>query len=107
MKRDISVLRIFRLGQFEDIRIGDDIKDIPEEVAANEALMATLYELMLLSVEIKINKYYVMREATKAMTPQESIAYLEDQRDILIKDFISKVDERNAVQTAKVDKGVS
>jgi len=96
MQRSLKVKRIYSLGAYQNIEISDEITEIPEAMASNEELMSRLFQLMALALEIKISKYYQIRETTKNMTPEEVVQQLEDQRDTLMQSMIEKVDVKNA-----------
>ena len=79
MERTLRVKRIFTMGQFQNLEIGDEITNIPENIAKNEEALSLISYLQLLLTERKYNRYLQLRERTREMSPEDAINYIEDQ----------------------------
>jgi hypothetical protein len=82
MLRKINVDRTFFLGNFKNIKIGDSLDDIPEELAMNQEFIGRLYFLLLVSVEWAYREYQRLNlELGGEKSLEESLAILENLKD--------------------------
>lgn len=89
--RTLRAKRIYSMGQYQNIEMSDEITGIPPELALDEDFIAKLSLLQLIRLEVRINKYYMLRSQTRDMSPEEAIALLEDERVDLIEEINSKL----------------
>ena len=97
MERNLRVKRIYTLGSYQNIELGDEVVGIPMPLAANEDFMGSLSYLQLLNLERRVNKYYLIREQYRSATPEEAIALIEaeiaDTKQSLY-DYISSEEQK-------------
>lgn len=77
MERNLRVKRIYTLGSYQNIELGDEILGIPAQLATNERFIGELSYLQLLNLERRVNKYYLIREKYRTADPEEAIALIE------------------------------
>lgn len=87
MNRSLHCERVYNLSNYNTIRFGDMIEDIPEEMALNEGLVDQLRFLQMLNIEIAKNKYI---ELTKALMNRDDEMELLQQVRI---DAITSINE--------------
>ena len=79
MERSLKIKRIFALGSYQNIDIGDEVTGIPENLAMDEGFISKVSYLQLLNIERRINLYYTLREKYREATPEEAIALIEQE----------------------------
>lgn len=77
MNRKIGVIRTYFLGNFKNVKVEDELDDIPEHLALDKDFMNAVYYLMLVSVELAYRKYQQLNMELPT-TLEDSLAVLED-----------------------------
>ena len=80
MNRDISIERLYTLGDYKNIKFGNVLKDIPEEIAQDDKLVSLLYFQQMLSCEIAYRQYVDLLSKIKNANPDEVMEFLTEQR---------------------------
>jgi hypothetical protein len=57
MERNISVNRLWSMGQFNNYELNDEVTNIPEKIALNPKAMGLLYNLIIMEMESAHVKY--------------------------------------------------
>jgi hypothetical protein len=84
LNRRLKVERIYRIANYEDIRITDEISDIPHPLSTDGEFMNKLTDSMLLGVELTAYKYFDLQSTYRDMPVKEVIALLNDQKTSLM-----------------------
>lgn len=80
--RTISYERLYKIGDFSNVKFGDLIIDIPEEHVFNKEVINKVRYLQMTEIELMYQKYSQLREVTNALpTSDEVIAMLNDMRN--------------------------
>jgi hypothetical protein len=79
MDRKLSIERIYNLGEYKSIHLGDEI-NIPEKYAMKEDICANIRYLQLVDVELAYTKYLQLAKQTQAMNLDEAAKSLEETR---------------------------
>jgi hypothetical protein len=85
MNRLAKVERTFFLGQFKNIKITDEIEDIPEYLALNEEVINNIYYMLLLSVESQYRRYQKINKELGEISLEDSLALLEEMKGSTMK----------------------
>lgn len=67
MNRSIKVERLYSLGDYKNIKVIDELHEIPESVALNAELMGKLYMLLLANVDLQYYRYFLSFRETALM----------------------------------------
>ena len=94
MNRTLAIERLYWLGDFKNVKFGDTITDIPEELALDIEFTSRVTVLQLIQIEQAYYKYVDIgrRQNREKFTQEEVNAFLEDQRVTLfseLKDVIN------------------
>lgn len=81
MEREIKLMRIFSLGQYQNLQVTSTLSNVPAELALDQNFVDKISKLMLIEIETNMNDYCMLREATrKGQSFEEVAVILEDQR---------------------------
>lgn len=99
MKRSVKVERLYSLGDYKNIKVIDELLDIPDNVALNPEAMSALYSLLLANVDLQFYKYSVSyRKAAQYVDPKNPdtlevaithLTELVDKIHVDLKDYFS------------------
>src|SRR5574339_307256 len=106
MKRDLSVERLFPLGDFKNIKFGTVLKDVPDELVGNENVAVLLYLQLALSCDIAYRRYFDTINKIAREKIQDARAYLEEQRaEVMqqLREEIQKVAEEKSKKLEAVE----
>jgi hypothetical protein len=85
MQRNLRIERLFTLGDYKNIKVYDEIEDIPEELLTNKEVIDSLYLLMLLNVDRVYAKYKTLIEHTSKYTNLDDIIIeLDNLREAIL-----------------------
>jgi hypothetical protein len=84
LNRRLKLERIYRIANYEDIRISDEISDIPQPLSTDPEFMDKLVDTMLLGIELTAYKYFDLQKEYRDMEVKEVIALLNDQKTSLM-----------------------
>ncbi len=112
MERTLSVERLFTLGDYKNIKFGNTLTGIPEEIANNDKAIELLFLQQFISCEIAYRRYVemlehisedlsVVRGGKKIADPEAVIQFLQEERT---KTFSELYDE---IKKAKTDESVN
>jgi hypothetical protein len=87
MKRNLSVERLFPLGDFKNIKFTSELENIPEEFATNEKAVGLLWLQMAYGCDIAYVKYYNLIESLAKTGIKEKLARLEEERQNVINEL--------------------
>lgn len=57
MKRKLNLERVYKISDYNTIRLGDEISELPDKVLMNPKAVEKVMELLQLNVEINYHKY--------------------------------------------------
>ncbi len=85
MEQKLAVERIYKLGDYQNIKITSELTEIPQQVFLNEQAQKQLQYLLLVDVEQSYVKYHqIVREAYQTRSIEESLTfalqYLEQEK---------------------------
>lgn len=106
MNRTLSVERLYQLGDFRNIKLGDSFIELPVEIAMDRDLVSKFRMLQLIDTELAYRRYLKLTELSqsKTMTFEEIQEELEDMRVSLfseIKDLLNGETEDQKVEDVK------
>lgn len=78
MKRELTIRRLYKTGQFENLEFTDTVSEIPDDLAFDDSYIKNLSNVMMLRLEAQWNRYISLRETTRDKEPQEVFTMLED-----------------------------
>lgn len=78
--RTLSLERLYYLGDYRNVKFGDTITEIPEEVSNKPKAMQIMRYLQLLDTEFAFTRYLALREKTHALSTEDTLAFLEEER---------------------------
>ena len=89
MNRSLKVERIYSLGDYKNIKVTDDINELPEEIVLNDKAVGLIRMMQLLQVE-KTFQTYLNNQKKFTEHSQEDILKILDE---LESDTMSKLKE--------------
>lgn len=89
MNRSLKVERIYSLGDYKNIKVTDDINELPEEIVLNDKAVGLIRMMQLLQTEKVYQKYVNLGGILKGKT-QEEIFEMIDELEI---DTMTKLKE--------------
>lgn len=92
MERNLSVERLYTLGDFQNIKFTNTITGIPVELASNERIIALLFLQAGLSCDIAYTEYQRRREALKKEKVTDVLASLKEERENTFMELKSEID---------------
>lgn len=98
MERDLSVERLYFLGNYKNIKFGNTLKGIPEELAKNPKVVSLLFADQALTCDIAYRKYHELTERIVDEKITDILSYLETERQ---KNFAELYEEIKKVQEDK------
>lgn len=78
MNRNLSVERTYSLGQYQNIKLYDNISELPEEVVFNSELINEIRFLQLIQLETHFREYVKFYEKLHTMNTEEAMGYLQE-----------------------------
>ena len=108
MKRNLSVERLFPLGDFKNIKFTSELKDIPEEIALNEDAVKALWLMMAFNTDMAYLRYYEVLERTAGKAIKEKLVELEKVRSAAEAELRSNINlsEKKYAETVEQAKKV-
>ena len=91
MNKNVSVKRLFFLGDFRNITFESSITDIPDDVLKNRDATALLYSLMLVEIEEARHNYDLL---VKDIVSADDVSILlESYRSQTYRDFLESISQ--------------
>lgn len=101
MKRDLSVERLYYLGDYKNIKFGSVTKDIPEELALNNRAEELIFLQQFLACEMAYRKYIdmlekinedfgIVRSGKRIVDPEKVAEFLQEQRVQTLKELLAE-----------------
>ncbi len=81
MERQISIERLYSLGNYKNIKLGNVIDGIPENLWTRPDVMGSLQFLLMLAVEVDFRRYQKLNQEIGGLSLEESLEKLSDMRD--------------------------
>lgn len=97
MKRDLSVERLFPLGDYKNVKFISEIKDIPDEFVTNEKVIGLIYFGQALECDIAYRKYFEVLDAIAKGKVKDVLAHLEEKKQqtyLELKAELENLDEK-------------
>lgn len=92
MERNLSVERLYTLGDFQNIKFSNTINGVPVELASNERIVALLFAQSALSCDIAYLEYKKRREAMKDEKVKDVLAALKEEREATFMELKAEID---------------
>lgn len=80
VNRTLGIERIYRLGDYENLKVTDNINDLPEELMFKGELINKIRYLQLLNVELASRKYHKLMESMYVFSYDEQIEALSEEK---------------------------
>lgn len=80
MSKTISVERLYTLGDYKNIKLGDTITDIPDNLAIDKNVIDSLRFIQFLDLELAYRKYLKLAEKFQGKSIEDAIDLIEDLR---------------------------
>lgn len=93
MGRKLSLERVYLLGQYKSLRLGDTIEDIPDELMTDKAFINQLRYLQFIDTEWSYRKYLQIREKFNSMSVEDAIAELDEIRMNITRNLTDIIEE--------------
>jgi len=81
MKRNLTVERLYTLGDFQNIKFTNTITDIPQELSGNDNIIGLLFLQGGLSCDIAYSEYQRRRDAIKNEKVKDVLERLKEERE--------------------------
>ncbi len=81
MERTTSIERLYTLGNYKNIKFGNIIDGIPQELWLRPEVMGSLSFLLMVSVEADFRAYQKLNQEIGGLSLEESLEKLSDMRD--------------------------
>lgn len=94
MKRTVSLERIYNIGNFQSIRFGDIIEDIPEDLAFNPKVIAALRMVQIIHTEKAYFTYMKKKAIVHELGVEDALALLEEASHVSIKNLKDIIDNK-------------
>ncbi len=78
--RNLSVERLYPLGDYKNIKFIDSINNIPYPLSLNNEFISLLSYLQIIEVEIMYRKYWELIKEVNTIKVEEAMEYLEKIR---------------------------
>lgn len=109
MERTLNVERLYYLGDYKNIKFGNSLSGIPEELAGNDKVVSLLFLQQSLACEAAYRTYSELMEhinseftvdvrGKKVVDTQQVLQYLTEKREQTFDDLMEEI---KAVQEAK------
>jgi len=87
MQRKIIVERLYPLGDYKNIKLIEEVSEIPEELANNSDYMEKLRKSVMASVELGFYDYVTMLKTMASHTNSTTtVKYLDEIRNEIFED---------------------
>lgn len=102
MERSLNVERLYSLGDYKNIKFGNTITGIPEELVNNDKVTGLLFLQQVLSCEIAYRQYVELIErinkeftveigGKKIVNAEEVMQFLQDQRSSTLNELYEEI----------------
>lgn len=80
MKRKINAERVYKISDYNTLRLGDSIEEIPDKLALNQNIIEKLVELIFLNLEINWRKYNELLKELYSYNNDELLSIFEQKK---------------------------
>ncbi|HBY20754.1 MAG TPA: hypothetical protein DEG71_07065 [Clostridiales bacterium] len=94
MERTFKLERLYPLGQYVNIKLCDEVTNLPEEVLFNVELSSKVRYLQMLEVEIAYRNYINLMKIAETKSAEEVAQYLEEQRIETVKEIAAEFENK-------------
>ena len=102
MKRTLKIDRLYSLGDWKNVRFGDEFVDVPEEYILDTDFIANLRMLQLLGVEILYREYLKLQHDELVGKDLEgALERLYELRDEMYESIVSILDKDKDKENTK------
>jgi hypothetical protein len=78
MNRSLKLERLYWLGDFRNIKVIDDIIDLPDEIVLNDTAVGLVRMMQLLQTEKVYQKYVALGGRFKEKTQEEILGIIDE-----------------------------
>lgn len=78
--RNIKIERLYNLGDYRNIKLIEEINDLPDAIQFKESLMSKIRYYLLVSIEQGFYKYKNLAQKVASLSPEEALAFLEEEK---------------------------
>lgn len=80
MNRSLKAERLYPVGQYANIKLTDEINELPQEVIFHENLINQVRYLQLVNLELGYRKYLELAGRIQTIPLEEQVTYLETEK---------------------------
>ena len=98
MNKQISVERIFAMGDYQNLKVVDTVNEIPDAISTNPNAIKLLRYLQLVDIEWTYLQYQKLRLSQPKLSSPEAIdsaiAFIEEERTQTFEGLLQTIRER-------------
>lgn len=99
MNRNLRVERVFPLGEYKTLRLGDDIENLPDDLMLRQEVIDNIRLMQLVQIELTHKRYLALAaEMSACKKLDDMIEFLELERDRTLKE-ITKLIKNGHIET--------
>ena len=95
MKRTVGVERSFKISDFNIVKPTEFLSDIPDKFALNDEFISKVRFIQLLGVELTFRKYLKLKTFVDAISLEDAIEFLEEQKAHTIDELKQIIEEED------------
>jgi len=81
MNRRISTERVYSLGNYQTLRLVDEVNDIPDELLLNAKFIDDLRRLQFINLDLMYRKYLILIKKLSEFNQEDAIGFLLETRE--------------------------
>jgi len=81
LERSVSTERVFKLSEFNTLRVSESLSEIPDRLLEKEDFISQVKLLQLLELERTYRRYLILKGQLDQMDLEESLALLDANRN--------------------------
>lgn len=95
MNRELTVKRIYNLGNYQNIEFTDSIAEIPQEVMLDKDLLSLIRELQFLQLELDYREYaQTFEQVNQAKNIKDQIEMIMELRETKFDEFLNQLNDK-------------
>ncbi len=96
MKRKLAVERIYKIADYQTLKLVDEISELPEGVVLNQKVVEKISELLMVNSDLNYQRYLKLQKSMSQYTDDIIMAELEAIKSTTldeIKDLLTQKEE--------------
>lgn len=91
MNRTVKIERLYALGNFKNLRLSEEVIDLPEEVTFNEKILNKIRYLLLLDIESTFRKYAELDDKLGRLSLEKALEFLQEEKTVTFNALFEKM----------------